>query len=170
MATKTKTKAAPKADEVDEDLELEDTDDDVEGEKATKSKAQEVTFGVANLAKFLSKKMGKEISTRDLRTQIRRMAREDNARVNRVITAGNRTRYDWPDGLQDPEVKRIIAAVTGGELDEGKKAALNALKEKKAKEKAAGGTPSKKTKSKAKVEEPEEELEDIEDDDSDDDE
>lgn len=166
MAKGSKTK-----DEVEEDLELEELDEDVESEG--KSKAQEVTFGVADLAKYLTKKTGKNISTRDLRTQIRRMAREDKPRVQREITAGNRTRYDWPEGLKDPEVKAIIKAVTGGELEEGKKAALTALKEKKAAQKAAGegggkkGKKGKKGKSAPVVEDDDDDddLEEIEDDD-----
>lgn len=134
----TKSKAA----EVAEDVELDELDTDVEEEEApakskSKSKEPEVTFGVRDLAEHLSKAMGKTITPKDLRTQIRRMAREETPRVSREVIPGNRSRYDWPDGLKDPEVKAIIAAVTGGELEEGKKAALAKLKEDKAAKKAA---------------------------------
>ncbi len=131
---KTKEKAP-----VEEDVELEDlSDDEVEDEPTSKKgSAQEVTFGVAQLCEYLTKKTGKAIKPKELRTLIRKMAREENARVNREIVAGNKSRYDWPDGLNDPEVKRIIKAVTGGELEEGKKEALAKLKEQKAAKDAA---------------------------------
>jgi hypothetical protein len=128
-----------------EEVELDELDEDVEEEEAptrSKSKAAkepEITFGVRDLCEHLSKVMGKVITPKDLRTQIRRMAREDNPRIDREVVAGNRSRYDWPNGLKDPEVKAIIAAVTGGELEEGKKAALAKLKEDKAAKKAAKG-------------------------------
>lgn len=138
---KTKDKA-PAATESDQLEELED--DEVTEDKPSKGGSQQsVTFGVSDLAKHLSGVTGKEVKPRDLRTQIRRMAREENARVNREITAGNRTRYDWPDGLKDPEVKAIIAAVTGGEMEEGKKAALQALKDRKASKKGDKGSKGK---------------------------
>jgi len=140
--------------EVDEEVELDELDADVETEEAptkgkskSKSKEPEVTFGVRDLAEHLSKAMGKQITPKDLRTQIRRMAREDTPRVQREVVAGNRSRYDWPDGLKDPEVKAIIAAVTGGELEEGKKAALEKLKaDKAAKKEAKAKTEGKKSK------------------------
>jgi hypothetical protein len=149
----TRTKAKPAEAEVEEDLELDELDEDVAEEEAP-AKANEVTFGVRNLSEYLTKKLGKEIKPKDLRTLIRKMAREDSPRVDREVVAGNRSRYDWPDGLKDPEVKLIIAAVTKGELEQGKKEALDALKARKAEQKAAGETKTKtKTKAKAPVEE-----------------
>lgn len=134
---KAKAKEAPT-----EEVELDELDADVAEDEApskgkSKSKEPEVTFGVRDLADHLTKVTGKTITPKDLRTQIRRMAREDTPRVQREVVAGNRSRYDWPDGLKDPEVKAIIAAVTGGELEEGKKAALQKLKDDKAAKKAA---------------------------------
>jgi len=151
MATKTKAPAA-------EDVELDELDDDV-AEEETSSKANEVTFGVRDLAEYLSKKTGKTIKPKDLRTLLRKMAREDNPRVDREVVAGNRSRYDWPNGLKDPEVQRVVKAVVGGELEAGKKEALDALKARKGK--------TKKSKAEAEPEEleddVEEELEDDED-------
>lgn len=173
MATKTRKKAAP-APEVeeteDEDVELEELDAEVEDDeapKAKKAKAQEVTFGVSNLCEYLSEKTGKAIKPRELRTLIRKMAREDDPRVEREIVPGNRTRYDWPKGLKDPEVKRIIAAVTGGEMEADKKEKLETLKAEKAKKSAAKkkqkaaaeDKPAKKRKKAAPV------VEEVEDDD-----
>lgn len=160
MATRTKAKPATEA--VEEDLELDELDEDIAEEEvpAKNGKAPEVTFGVRDLAEYLTKKLGKEIKPKDLRTQIRKMAREEKPRVEREVVAGNRSRYDWPDGLKDPEVQAIIAAVTAGELEEGKKAALDALKARKAEQKAAGEAPKKKTRAtKAPVEEVEDEEE-----------
>jgi sugar-specific transcriptional regulator TrmB len=164
---KTKAKAEEVEEIEDDDVEeLDDLDSDVEEDEAPKSKAKAstpaVTFGAADLAKHLSELTGKTISTRDLRTQIRRMARDGSNRVDREITAGNRTRYDWPKGLKDPEVKAIIKAVTDGELEAGKKEALDKLKADKAAKKAAKDKDAGKGKGKGK-------KAPIEDDDEDDD-
>src|SRR5580765_7860908 len=88
VATRTKAKAA----EVEaEDIELDELDDDVAEDEAPASKS-EVTFGVRDLCDYLSKKTGKTIKPKDLRTQIRKMAREDKPRVSREVVAGNRSR------------------------------------------------------------------------------
>lgn len=148
MATRTKSKPA------EEEVELDELEEDVEAEDEAPA-ANAVTFGASDLARHLSEKTGKTIKPRDLRTLIRKMARDGSGRVDREITAGNRTRYDWPDGLKDPEVKRIIKAVMDGELEAGKKEALDALKARKAEQKAAGEG-GKKKKSKTKTVEVEE--------------
>ena len=151
------------------DIELEDLDTDAETteDEAKGSKAQAVEFGASDLAKYLTEKLdnGKVISARDLRALIRKMAREDSPRVDREIKAGNRTRYDWPGGLDHPEVKAICAAVLGGEMEADKQAKLAELKEKKAKKKAAEGKSGKGKGKKAKaaeVEEDDDEVEEIE--------
>lgn len=157
-----KAKAKPE-----KDTEVEVLDDDVE-ETSTKSD-NAVTFGVKDLCDLVKAKTGKEYSTRDMRTLIRKMAREDKPRVEREIVAGNRSRYDWPKGEKDPEVKAIIAAVEKGEIEAGRKEALDKLKESQAEKKAKGDKKGKKGK-KAKASEPEpeddvdEEIEDDEDD------
>lgn len=158
MATKTKRKA------VEEEIELDELDDDVAEDEGTTSKngnRPAVVFGVRDLAEHLSKATGKLIKTKDLRTLIRKMAREDSPRVDREVVAGNRSRYDWPDGLKDPEVKAIVKAVTTGELEAGKKEALDALKARKAEKAAASPAKPKTSKAKAQV------VEEIEDDDED---
>lgn len=143
----------------DDDLildEEDDEDDEVEDvvkptrkkATATKGKAEakkkvrkmpEITFGVRDLCEYLTahNDKGKEYKPKDVRALIRRMAREDDPRVDREIVAGNKTRYDWPDGLKDPEVKRIIKAVTSGEIETARMEALNKLKERKAEKEAA---------------------------------
>jgi hypothetical protein len=156
-ATKGKKKAAkPVEPEVveevlDDDDEVEDLDEVAE-EAPTKSKKkgsqEEVTFGASDLAKYLVEKTGKKCTPRELRTLIRKMAREDNPRVKREIKQGNRTRYNW-SGPDDPEVKAIIKAFEGGELEADKKAKLDALKESKAAKKAAGEPVGKKARAKA---------------------
>lgn len=169
MAKKSKTKA-PEPEEIEddeveaeeEDVELEELDEDVEEEEAPKKGKggqPEVTFGASDLAKHLSEKTGKTITPRELRTLIRKMARDGSGRISREITAGNRSRYDWPDGLKDPEVKAIVKAVTSGELEAGKQEALQKLKEQKAAKKAAGETTGKKGK-KGKKSKPEPEPDD----------
>jgi hypothetical protein len=153
MAGKTSTKSkaaakkeAPAPEVVDE--ELEEVDGDEVETTGTTKKADEVTFGASDLARLLSEKAGKTVSPRELRTLIRKMARDGSARVNREITAGNRTRYNW-SGPEDPEVKAIIAAFEGGELEADKKAKLEELKQRKAEKKAAGEPVGKKAKAKA---------------------
>ena len=164
MATKTK---ASKAKAPVEDLELEDLDTDVEETEASAkakkgSKAKDtITFGVPHLCEYLTEKTGKTVTGRELRAQIRRMARDESGRVNREITQDNRSRYDWPDGLKDPEVKAIIAAYEDGEPEVAKQKALADLKErgaKKKKDKAAKGGKSKKA-PKAEVEDDEDDFE-----------
>lgn len=142
-------KAAPEP-EVDE---LEEIEGDEVEESGGKSAQQEVTFGASDLAKYLSEKSGKTVSARELRTLIRKMARDGSKRVNREITPGNRTRYNW-SGIDDPEVQAIIAAFEGGELEADKQAKLAELKERKAAKKAAGedtGKKGKKGKGKGKA-------------------
>lgn len=160
--TKAKAKPAPEP-EVDELEELEE--EEVE-ETTAKKKTDEVTFGASDLARHLTEKHGKTVSPRELRTLIRKMARDGSKRVNREITPGNRTRYNW-SGIDDPEVKAIIKAFESGELEADKQAKLAELKERKAAKKAAGEDTGKKGKkgkgkAKAKAAEPEE-LEDDED-------
>jgi hypothetical protein len=140
---------APEPEEVEEELEeleeeeFEEIEEAPAQEKPAGKKtraADQVTFGVAHLAEYLSKKAGKAVTTRELRTLIRRMAREEKPggpRVQREIVAGNRSRYDWPLGLKDPEVQAIVAAYLGGEADEAKKESLEALKAKNAEARAA---------------------------------
>jgi hypothetical protein len=164
-------KTAPAPEPEVEDLELDEEDEELEEleadeveETPKKSAAQEVTFGVSDLAKWLTEKTGKKVTPRELRTLIRKMARDNSGRVNRVITAGNRTRYDWPDGLRDPEVKAIVKAFKDGELEADKQEKLQALKDRKAAKKTAEPAPAKKAAKKAtKKAAPVEELEDDED-------
>jgi hypothetical protein len=137
------------------------------------AKVNEVTFGASDLAKHLSEGREKPVTAREIRTLIRKMARDGSGRVQREIIAGNRSRYDW-SGVDDPEVQAIIAAFNNGELEADKQEKLQALKERKAAQKAAGETvPAKGKKAstkKAKVveeveEDDDEELELDEDDD-----
>ena len=152
-ATKSKTKAKKEApapevveEELEADAELDEVDGDEVEETTTKGKAaDEVTFGASDLARYLSEKSGKTVSPRELRTLIRKMARDGSKRVEREITPGNRTRYNW-SGVEDPEVQKIIAAFEGGELEADKQAKLAELKEKKAAKKAAGEDTGKKGK------------------------
>ena len=148
--------------ELEDEVEDEDTEDELDEleedeveDKPAKAAAQEVTFGVSDLAKLITEKYapeGKKVTPRELRTLIRKMARDGKGRVVREITPGNRTRYDWPEGTKDPEVRAIIKAYRAGELEADKKEKLDALKARKTKEredaaKADGST--KKTGKKA---------------------
>lgn len=171
MAQKTKkgskTKAEkPEVEETeDDDDELEELDEDEAETKPKKSKASDddVAFGAADLAKLLSKKTGKTVSPRDLRTQLRRMARRGE--LDREIVAGNKARWSW-SGPEDPEVKAIIKAVMSGEMEEAKKEQLAKLKEgkaaKDAKSKKDGAKKAKKSKAVVEDDDDEEEDEDDE--------
>lgn len=148
-ATKAKAKKAAEPAPAEDELELDEVSEDSEEAAPAKKKGQEeVTFGASDLAKYLSDKSGKTVTPRELRTLIRKMARDGSQRVNREIVAGNRSRYNWT-GLDDPEVKAIIKAFDGGELEADKKAKLEELKARKAEKKAAGEPVGKKGKSKA---------------------
>lgn len=143
----------PVVDTEDEDLEededeLEELEEDEVAEaapKAKKSTTPEVGFGVSDLVAYLKKKYPEKaakLDTRGLRNLIRKMARDDSGRVQREIVAGNRQRYDW-GSVKNDEVKAIIRAFLGGELEADKKEKLDALKERQAAKKAliekAGG-------------------------------
>ena len=144
---KAKAKEA-EVEQADDDLELEELGDDSTDDTETKSsKSDEVTFGVKDLCDHVEKETGKKYTTREMRTLIRKMAREDKPRVNREVIPGNRSRYDWPKGPKDPEVKAIVAAAKGGEIEAGKKEALDKLKKDKAAKKDKGEKKGKKTKS-----------------------
>lgn len=156
--------------ELDDDEDLDELEADEVEDAPKKSAAQEVTFGVSDLAKWLTQKYGKKVTPRELRTLIRKMARDGSNRVDRVITAGNRTRYDWPEGLKDPEVKAIVKAFKDGELEADKQEKLAALKARKA-EKTAEAPAKKATGKKKKaapVVEEDDEDEDLELDDDED--
>ena len=172
MATRTKAKAAP-VDEVedDEEVELEELDDEVEDEAPAKGKAKKVpaddVWGVRNLIELIKEKTGKDYTPREVRTLLRRMAR-DGGRINREIIPGNKSRYAW-NGPTDPEVKAILVAVKGGEIEAGKKEALDKLKaDKAAKSAAKGDTPPAKGKGRKAPAPPaddDDDLEEVDDDD-----
>lgn len=142
----TKKKAAPveeiEADEV-EELEVAE-----ETTKKKGSKTDDVVFGVADIAAILTEKTGKKVTTRELRTLIRKMARDGSGRVDREVIPGNRQRYSW-SGPKDPEVKAIIAAFDSGELEADKKEKLAALKEQKEAKKKAKKAAEEKAEPKA---------------------
>lgn len=146
-STKAKAKAAEvEPDEVEDD-DLEELEADEVETKAKKSSAQEVTFGASDLARHLSEGRDKPVTAREIRTLIRKMARDGSGRVQREIIAGNRSRYNW-SGLNDPEVKAIIKAFNDGELEADKQEKLAALKERKAAKQAEKGDKPAKTKTK----------------------
>lgn len=157
-ATKKSSKKATapevEPEELEEDEELEELEEDEIEEVAPKKKSggtREVTFGVSDIVAYLTDQ-GHKVDTRGLRTLIRKMARDESGRVQREIVAGNRTRYDWPKGLKDPEVKAIIKAFEDGELEADKKEKLAALKDRKAAEQKEIGKVKGKKKKATKVE------------------
>lgn len=94
----------------------------------------EVSFGVSDIAELIKVRSGKEVKTRDLRTLLRKLARD--GRLNREIVAGNRERWTWT-GPTDPEVDVILEAYDNGELEADKLEKLQALKDRKAEQRAA---------------------------------
>lgn len=175
MATNTQTRRAtkkaaaakpapapePEADEEDDDDLEELEEDEVQESTTTKRGADDVVFGVADLCKLVSKGLPKPVTPRELRQLIRKMAREKDPRVNREITAGNRSRYSW-SGPKDPEVLAIVAAFKGGELEADKQAKLAELKASKAKKAAAAPTAKPAVKSKKRAAAPVVEEDDVE--------
>lgn len=116
-AAKTATKPAPV--EVVEEVEADEVEE---------------IFGVADVVALIKTKLKKDTTTRELRTLLRKMARD--GRLDREIIAGNRTRWEFA-GPEDPEVLAILKAFGEGELEADKREKLNALKERKAAAKAA---------------------------------
>lgn len=96
--------------------------------------AVESIFGVSDVADLINIRTGKTVKTRDLRTLLRKMARD--GRLEREIIAGNRARWEF-DGPEDPSVEKIIEAYEAGELDADKAEKLQALKDRKAAQRAA---------------------------------
>lgn len=140
MATKTRTKPAP-VEEIDEDeIELEEIDEVDEDEAPAKGKAKKAApaddvWGVRALIAHVKEVTGKEYNPREVRTLLRKLAREDGG-VNREIIPGNKSRYEW-SGPADPEVKAIVKAIKGGKIEASKKEALDKLKADKAAKTAA---------------------------------
>src|SRR5688572_1002866 len=137
MAKKTKAAPAPVVDE-DDDLELEELEDDeVEEAPVKKGKAKangdDVVFGASDLAKLASTDE-KTYDAKTIRTLLRRMARD--GRLTREISPANRSRYSWT-GPDDPEVKKILKAIKGGEIETARNEALQKLKDQKAAQRAA---------------------------------
>lgn len=124
-ATRAKAKAAPEP-EVDE-VEVDEVDE------APASSSKEVAFGVSDLVGLIDTKLKKKTTTRELRTLLRKMARD--GRLNREIVPGNRARWEW-SGPTDPEVKKVLQAFKAGELEADKQEKLAALKERKAQKQA----------------------------------
>jgi len=102
--------------------------------KPVEPAADAAIFGVSDVADLIQVRTGKAVKTRDLRTLLRKMARD--GRLDREIVAGNRERWTW-SGAEDPEVEAIIEAYEAGELEADKQEKLAALKERKAEQRAA---------------------------------
>lgn len=118
----------------------------------------DAVYGVSDIVALLAAN-GQTTTTRELRTLLRKMARD--GRLDREIVAGNRARWEFA-GPEDPQVQAIIAAFNGGELEADKKEKLQALKERKAAQIAA--KKAAEAEAEEEVEDDEEELEDDEDD------
>lgn len=100
----------------------------------TVAEPTEAIFGVSDIADLINVRFGKVVKTRDLRTLLRKMARD--GRLDREIIAGNRERWSWT-GPEDPEVETILDAYEAGELEADKQEKLQALKDRKAAQRAA---------------------------------
>lgn len=127
-----KPAAAPVID--DDEVELEEVEEVTEPAKAEKAAEPEV-WGVRNLIALIKKKTDKEYGPREVRTLLRKLAREGGG-VEREIVAGNKSRYSW-SGPKDPEVLAVLAAVQGGAIEKAKTEALQKLKADKAAKTAA---------------------------------
>lgn len=140
MATR---KKVVEVEEIDEDeVELEEIDEVDEDEDEAPAKAKKAAkaaepeiWGVRSLIELLKEKTGKEYQPREVRTLLRKLAREGGG-VEREIIAGNKSRYEWT-GPTDPEVKAILKSVKSGAIETSKKEALDKLKADKAKKQAA---------------------------------
>lgn len=121
MATKTPTKATKPAQKA------------PAKKTETKAEATETAFGVADIAELIKVETGDVVKTRDLRTLLRKMARD--GRLDREIIAGNRQRWEF-DGPDDARVEAVLEAYRNGELEADKQEKLQALKDRKAAQRA----------------------------------
>jgi len=154
------TKAKPAPVEEDEaELEELDTDAEATDDKPAAKAAVDHGFGVRQLIALIKEKTEKEYSPREVRTLLRKLARSENAVIDREIVAGNKSRYVW-DGPADPEVKAVLKAVKGGAIEAAKKEALDKLKSDKAQKTAAAGDKPKGKKKAAAAPEADDEDED----------
>ena len=94
---------------------------------------EEAVFGVSDIADLIKVETGKVVKTRDLRILLRKLARD--GRLDREIIAGNRARWEF-DGPEDPRVEAVLEAYKSGELEADKQEKLQALKDRKAAQKA----------------------------------
>lgn len=119
---------------------VEDEIEEVEEAAAPAKTAEPEVWGVRNLIALIKKRTGKEYNPREVRTLLRKLAREGGG-VDREIVAGNKSRYSWT-GSKDPEVLAVLKAVEGGAIEQAKKDALAKLKSDKA-AKTAAAEPAK---------------------------
>jgi hypothetical protein len=171
MAPKTKARPKPvveEVDELDDEVELEELSEDLDDTPKKKAKrADAPEFGIQELCAFLERQTGKAYKPREVRTLIRKMARDGSGRVEREIVPGNRARYSWT-GTKDPQVQAILSAVKEGEIESSRKEALDKLKTNNlAKREAKKAATEVKAKKKVKVpelDEDDDELEELDDD------
>jgi hypothetical protein len=156
MATQTKSKRKPEPveelEELDDDVELEGLDEELTDtpKKKRAKRADAPEFGIQELCAFLQRQTGKAYKPREVRTLIRKMARDGSGRIEREIVPGNRARYSW-SGTKDPQVQSILKAVSGGEIESSRKDALAKLKEQNDAKRAAKRAEREKAEAKAKT-------------------
>lgn len=126
---------------------VEEEVEEVEEAAAPAKTAEPEVWGVRNLIALIKKRTGKEYNPREVRTLLRKLAREGGG-VDREIVAGNKSRYSWT-GSKDPEVLAVLKAVEGGAIEQAKKDALAKLKSDKAAKTAAAEPAKVKAKTKA---------------------
>jgi len=141
--------------DVEADVELEELEEDADDDEDTEPEKPAVPeiWGVQQLIILIKQKTGKTYKPREVRTLLRKMAREDGT-IDRDIVPGNKTRYSW-SGPNDPEVRAVLKNVKGGAIEVAKKAALDKLKQDKAKKTAAAQKVVAKTKKKTAAPPPE---------------
>lgn len=156
-----------------EELEVEDDEEEVPqppkkkkaaataaepAKKKVAKKAEPELWGVRQLMDLIKAKYDKEYGPREVRTLLRKLARE--GKLEREIIPGNKVRWGWT-GPDDPEVALILKSVKGGSIEAAKKAALDKMKnDKAARDAAAAKTVDKAKKKKTPVVVEEEDDED----------
>lgn len=146
------------------EVEEEEVEEVEEAEAPAAKAAEPEVWGVRNLIALIKKRTGKEYNPREVRTLLRKLARE-GAGVDREIVAGNKSRYSW-SGSKDPEVLAVLKAVESGAIEKAKTEALAKLKsDKAAKTAAAQKAEPAKAKAKTKAAAPAPEVDEDEDED-----
>lgn len=129
---------------------------------APKAAAQPtIEFGSAWLVEHVNEQAGTSYSASSLRILLRKLTKEGVL----ARDSEGRSRYNFPKGANDPQVKAIVKAVKSGAAETARQERLDELKAtRKAAPKKAAAAPARKSRKAAPVVDEDDALEDLDDD------